>query len=101
MGQQTVYAFLLMWHSFRRRDTPIWAKRIIVGTIGYLIAPMDAIPDLSPLIGYTDDLEVLSFGLVAISSYINDEVRFKARRRVKKLFGELDFASLEAVDAKL
>ena len=101
MGQQTVYAALLMVHAFRRRETPLWAKNIIVGALGYLLTPFDAVPDLTPILGYTDDLGVLSFGLVTIASYINHDVRIEARKRVKTLFGSLDFASLEAVDEKL
>lgn len=101
MGQQTVYAAMLMLHAFRRKETPLWAKNIIAGSIAYLLAPFDAMPDLTPLLGYTDDLGVLSFGLVTIASYINDEVRVSARKRVKKLFGTLDLPSLEVVDQKL
>lgn len=101
MGQQVVYAVLLMVHAFRRKDAPGWAKRIIIGALGYVLTPIDAIPDLTPLIGYTDDLGVLSFGLVAIASYINLDVRIEARRGVKSLFGEIDLESLNEVDGKL
>ena len=101
MGQQTVYASMLMVQAFRRRETPLWAKNIIVGSLGYLLAPFDAVPDLAPILGYTDDLGVLSFGLVTIASYIDDDVRIEARKRVKSLFGKLDIGSLQAVDAKL
>ena len=94
MGQQTVYSVLLMVYAFRRKDAPGWAKRIIIGALGYVLTPIDAIPDLTPLIGYTDDLGVLSFGLVAIASYINLDVRIEARRGVKALFGKVDFDSL-------
>ena len=101
MGQQTVYAAMLMIQAFRRRETPLWAKNIIVGSLGYLLAPFDAMPDLTPILGYTDDIGVLSFGLVTIASYINDEVRVEARKRVKRLFGSLDLSSLQAIDSKL
>lgn len=101
MGQQTVYSVLLMVYAFRRKDAPGWAKRIIIGALGYVLTPIDAVPDLTPLIGYTDDLGVLSFGLVAIASYINLDVRIEARRGVKALFGKVDFDSLHQVDSKL
>lgn len=101
MGQQLVYSVFLMIGAYKRQDAPRWAKRIIIGGLGYLLSPIDAVPDLSPLIGYTDDLGVLSFGLVAIASYINNDVRIQARRAVKTLFGEVDLESLHAVDAKL
>jgi len=101
MGQQTVYSVLLMVYAFRRKDSPAWAKRIIIGALGYVLTPIDAIPDLTPLIGYTDDLGVLSFGLVAIASYIDSEVRIEARKGVKYLFGEVDLESIHEVDRNL
>lgn len=90
-----------MVFAYRRKDTPGWAKHIIVGAIGYFLTPFDSIPDLTPILGYTDDLGVLSFGLVTIASYINDDVRIEARKRLKSIFGELDFAALGEIDEKL
>jgi uncharacterized membrane protein YkvA (DUF1232 family) len=101
MGQQAVYSVMLMVYAYRSKEAPAWAKRIIIGTLGYVLTPIDAVPDLSPLIGYTDDIGVLTFGLVTIASYINDEVRISARRDVKKLFGEIDLASIQEVDSRL
>lgn len=101
MGQQTVYSTLLMYYAFRTRRIPGYARNIVFGAFGYLIAPIDAIPDLAPILGFTDDLGVLSFALVTIASYINDDVRVDARRKVKSLFGEVDLDALQAVDAKL
>ena len=101
MGQQAVYSAMLMFYAFRRRELPLYARSIVIGTFGYFLTVFDAVPDLMPLIGYTDDLGVLSFGLVTIAAYINDEVRMKARKAVKRVFPQLDFVSLQAVDAKL
>jgi uncharacterized membrane protein YkvA (DUF1232 family) len=72
LGAKTVYAALLMYYAYQRKDTPTWAKRIVIGTLGYLLAPIDAIPDLSPFVGFTDDIGILSLGLVAIAGFIND-----------------------------
>jgi hypothetical protein len=45
---------------------------------------------------------VLSFGLVTIACYVNDEVRIKARKKVKKWFGKsFDLAELKEVDDKI
>ncbi|MBK7869981.1 MAG: DUF1232 domain-containing protein [Saprospiraceae bacterium] len=101
LGIKSVYTVLLLFYAFRRKDTPNWAKRIILGVLGYLIMPIDAIPDLSPIIGYTDDLGMLSFGLVTIAAYINDEVREQAKKRLKDWFGEYNTLELKEVDKKL
>ena len=100
-GQKTVYSALLLFYAYRRPDTPGWAKNIVLGTLGYFIAPIDALPDLTPLVGYTDDLGVLSFGLVTIATYINDEVKGNARERLKKWFGDYDEDELKEVDDQI
>lgn len=101
IGLKSVYSILLLFYAYRRKDTPNWAKRIVLGVLGYLIMPLDAIPDLSPIIGYTDDLGMLSFGLVTIAAYVNEEVRNQAKKRLKDWFGDYDTQELKEVDEKL
>lgn len=100
-GLKSTYTVLLLFYAFKRKETPAWAKNIILGTLGYLVSPIDAIPDISPIIGYTDDVGVLGFGLVTIAAYVNDEVRGKARKRLQKWFGEYDPSELAEVDNKI
>ena len=73
---------LLLYYAYRRRDTPLWAKNIVLGTLGYFLSPIDIIPDLTPLLGYTDDAGVLAFGLVIISSYVASSVKVYSPQRV-------------------
>ncbi len=100
-GAKVVYAALLLFYAYQRKETPTWAKNIVLGTLGYLISPIDAIPDLSPIIGYTDDLGVLSFGLVTISAYINKEVKENAKEKLTKWFGAVSKKDLEDVEKHL
>ena len=98
---QLVYSVLLMLYAYQSENTPPWARRIILGALAYLVAPIDSIPDLTPFLGLTDDLGVISFGLVTIACYINDEVRLKARLKLSSIIKEPDQKLLEAVDSKL
>ena len=98
---KTVYSALLLFYAYRRKETPTWAKSIVLGTLGYLISPFDALPDLTPIIGYTDDIGVLSFGLVTIACYINEGVRTNARKQLGKWFKDFQEEDLLEVDAKL
>jgi len=100
-GLKTVYSALLLFFAYQRKETPRWAKHIVLGTLGYFLAPIDAVPDLTPVLGYTDDLGVLAFGLVAIAAHVNGEVREKARWQLAKWFGDYDETELEEVDARL
>ena len=100
-GLTTVYSAMLLFYAFKRPETPLWARNIILGTLGYFIAPIDAIPDLTPILGYTDDVGILGFGLVTIACYVNDEVKINARKKLKNWFGDFDLQELAEVDKQL
>jgi uncharacterized membrane protein YkvA (DUF1232 family) len=59
--------------------TPVWVKGVVAAALAYFILPLDALPDILPLIGLSDDLTVLSTALAAISTHLTDEHRAKAR----------------------
>jgi len=101
LGQKVIYSVLLLYYAYKHTDTPSWAKNIIVGALGYFLSPFDAIPDLSPFLGYTDDLGIMSFGLVAIACYINNEVRENAEKQLEKFFGEVDINVVAEVNKAL
>ena len=100
-GAQVIYSALLLYYAYRRKETPTWAKRIIFGVLGYFISPIDLIPDLAPIIGYTDDLAMLAFGITVVAAYINDEVRHKARTKLNYWLGRIDEKDIKAVEEKL
>jgi uncharacterized membrane protein YkvA (DUF1232 family) len=72
-----------------------------LGALAYFISPIDFIPDLTPFLGFTDDLGILGMGLVAIAAYINDDVRKNARERLSKWFKNYKESDLREVDDKL
>jgi uncharacterized membrane protein YkvA (DUF1232 family) len=100
-GIRLIYSALLLYYAFKRQDLPAWARSIVIGVIGYLLSPIDSIPDITPIVGYTDDLGVLSYALVLIAAYVNDEVRAKAKSRLLKLLGnrilENDLKAVEKI----
>lgn len=69
--------------AYKDKRTPLSAKILIAITAGYLLSPIDLIPDFIPVLGLLDDLIIVPF-LIALSiklipkSVIND-----ARERVK------------------
>lgn len=101
IGIKAVYSILLMYYAYKRKDTPGFAKRIILGTLGYFIALIDFIPDLTPFIGLTDDITILGIGLATVAAYINDEVRLKARTELKEWFSDIDEETIGEIDQKL
>lgn len=101
VGVKSVYIILLMYYSYKREDTPFWVKKIIIGVLGYFIAIVDFIPDLTPFIGITDDIGVFMVGLTFIAAYVNDDVKEKAREELKQWFDDIDYKEIEAIDKML
>lgn len=90
-----------MYYAFQSKDTPPWARRIITGALAYLLLPLDGVPDLTPFIGFTDDLGVISFGLVSIACYIDTNVREKAKLKLSKIIKHVDEQDIQSVDDTL
>ena len=87
-GKEVVEKALWLYYSAQHPKTPAWARSIIYGALGYFIFPIDAIPDLTPIAGYADDLGVLVAALATVAIYVNDEVKAKAADKIKAWFGD-------------
>ncbi|GIW85983.1 MAG: hypothetical protein KatS3mg108_0307 [Isosphaeraceae bacterium] len=59
--------------------TPLWAKGVAAAALAYFILPTDALPDLLPLIGLSDDVAILSAALTTLSTQITPEHRARAQ----------------------
>ncbi len=57
-----------LYNYMRDRYVPWYRKSIVVGALIYFISPIDTIPDLVPLIGYLDDLGVITAVLKFLGS---------------------------------
>ena len=67
------------------RDTPLPVKATLVGALAYFILPVDAIPDVLPVIGFTDDAAVLATAIKLVASHIRPAHREAARSTLAKL----------------
>ena len=68
-------AALTLWYAFQAPATPGWAKATIVGAPRYLICPIDAIRDVNPVVGFTDDLGAVLAAVTAAREFVTDDVR--------------------------
>jgi uncharacterized membrane protein YkvA (DUF1232 family) len=100
-GAKVIYAVLLLFYAMKDKSVSIKTKLSIAAALGYFIIPTDAIFDLTPLIGYSDDLGVLLFALSQISSSITPEVKQKAKDKLKDWFGEFDENELRELEDKI
>jgi len=86
-GAEVLEKALWLYYAAQKPETPKWAKTIIYGTLGYFILPLDAVPDLTPVVGYVDDLGALLAAVGMVAMFIDAEVRQKAAEKLKEWFG--------------
>jgi uncharacterized membrane protein YkvA (DUF1232 family) len=67
------------------RQTPLRVKAALVGALAYFVLPADVIPDVLPIIGYSDDAAVLAAAIRLVASHITDDHREAARRTLSRL----------------
>jgi len=87
-GQDLIEKALCLYYAAQRPETPIWAKTVVYSALGYFILPMDLIPDLTPAVGFSDDLGALGLALATIAAYINTDVKDKASEKIKEWFSD-------------
>jgi uncharacterized membrane protein YkvA (DUF1232 family) len=97
-GVKVIYAVLLLFYAMKDKSVGVKTKLGIAAALGYFILPTDAIFDLTPLIGFSDDLGVLLFALSQISSNITPEIKQKAKEKLRDWFGEIDQAELTEIE---
>ena len=90
MGRRPVEMGLTLFYTLREPSTPVWCKAVITGSLGYFISMIDAIPDLTPVLGYTDDIYVMAAALAALGVHITPSAREKARRTAHRLIRDYD-----------
>ena len=67
------------------RATPLQVKATLVGAIAYFVLPIDAMPDVLPVLGFTDDAAVLATAIKLVASAIRPEHREAARVALDRL----------------
>ncbi len=85
-GFTVIEPVLKLYYSSQDPDTPIWAKTKIYAALAYFISPIDAITDIIPIIGYSDDVLILTAAIVTCAVYIKEAHKQKAQATLKQWF---------------
>lgn len=85
-GREVVGRALQLYYAAHAPGTPRWAKAAIYGALGYFISFVDVIPDLTPVLGYTDDLAVLTAALATVVTHVTPEVKAQAAAKLEQWF---------------
>ena len=86
-GGEIVEKALWLYYTAEDKDTPKWAKATVFAALAYFVAPVDAMPDPTPVFGFTDDLGVLASAIVAIGMHVTPDIKKKAAEKMKEWFG--------------
>ena len=78
--KQEVYALSLAAKDSR---VPWYAKVFAVLIMGYVLSPIDLIPDFIPVIGYVDDFILVPMGIILLIKMIPKEVMEECREKAK------------------
>ncbi|MGB0648360.1 MAG: YkvA family protein [Bradymonadia bacterium] len=86
-GENVLRIALRLYYSARDPDTPAWAKTTIYSALGYFICTLDAIPDLTPVLGFSDDLGALSLALATVAAFVKPDHIAAADAKMETWFG--------------
>ena len=87
-GAKLVYAALILYYTLQSDKVSTANKALIIGALGYMISPLDVIPNAIPIVGLTDDLAVLLYVLKKVWGDVAPEIQEKAKQRLSKWFDE-------------
>ena len=96
-GAKLVYASLILYYTLQSDKVSVKDKAIIIGALGYLISPLDVIPDAIPIAGLGDDLAVLIYVLNKVWGDISEDIKSKAKEKLNKWFDDDEIKEIDTL----
>ena len=82
VGATVLRPVFTLYYMLQDEKVPLQHKAYIIGALGYFILPFDLIPEsVLPIIGFTDDVAVMTFVLKMVKDSITPEIRRKADQK--------------------
>ena len=94
-GSKLVYLALVLFYTLQSKNVSVKDKALIIGALGYLISPLDVLPDAIPIVGLGDDLSVLVYVINKIWVDVPEDVKTKAKERLSEWFDEDELTDAE------
>jgi uncharacterized membrane protein YkvA (DUF1232 family) len=66
------------------KQTPRHVQAALLGAVAYFILPFDFVPDMLPVLGFTDDAAVLATAIRLVAGHITEVHREAARAALKR-----------------
>lgn len=88
VGATVLLPVFTLYYMLQDDKVSLQHKAYIVGALGYFILPIDLIPDgILPVIGFTDDIAVMTLVLKLVKDSITPEIKVRANQRVAEVMG--------------
>ena len=88
VGATVLLPVFTLYYMLQDDKVSLQHKAYIVGALGYFILPIDLIPDgILPVIGFTDDIAVMTLVLKLVKDGITPEIKGRANARVSEIIG--------------
>ncbi len=86
VGATVLRPVFQLYYLLQGEHVPLKHKAYIIGALGYFILPFDLIPEsLFSLVGYTDDVAVMTFVLSIVKESLTPDIKAKADAKVMEL----------------
>lgn len=87
IGLRLTYSALLLYYVLEDPKVSIADKAKIYGALGYFILPLDLIPDMIPVTGYSDDVSAVLWALHSVWKNVTPEMKMRAKRKMTSWLG--------------
>ena len=85
LGEKVLFSLLILYYLLFDKGVPLKVRGIFMGALGYFILPTDLVADFLPVIGFTDDIALISYVIANAVEYITPEIKEKARVKTDRL----------------
>lgn len=89
VGATVIRPVLTLYYLLQDENVSTQHKAYIIGALGYFILPFDIIPEaLLSIVGFTDDVAVMTFVLKMVHNSITPEIKRKVDQKIMELFSD-------------
>ncbi len=94
-GAKLVYAALILFYTLQSDRISVKNKALIIGALGYMISPLDVVPDAIPIVVLSDDLAVLLYVLKTVWTDVDPSIKDRAKEKLSKWFDEDEISEID------
>ena len=84
-GKGILVPALQLYYLLQSHEVPTRTKTLLLGALGYLILPIDLVPDFIPALGFTDDLTALLMVVREVKKHLTPDIKKQAQSQADKL----------------